>query len=615
MSKSSGGGITFNYGSGIQKIDGQCSSGWLHSLPRGEQCGPAKGDKCSSKPVVADASLQVDVLANGEVVINIDASESTECRLCNSIDCGEHGQCKATGPNVRCVCTDGYSGEYCQVPPLPCYDFDCSDAGLCIVVSDVELWGDISLSNHCACLPGYTGSNCMVEDSGFTWRRLLDIQSGDVISIAGDKWDYHFVNTELASNKAQEYCQNKFGGELLTVENKEEFGGHLILSIIYAYFRRVAEGLLQNNLDPDASQSRLQFWMGYFYSEGKWQSPTSDADTNYVTEQVDALAPFSFPVTGDCAYGDIVFGEVPAKIFFDNCMRPMPFICEAPRAIKPPPPPSPPSSPPPPAPPGSCVNPYFVNRNAMDNSASVTFVKDPCAHEDVTAFPGYKEFVIEIEADCCADRSVSVTTSGLSSETLVYTECPASYVSPSRVTSDSGYYTAVNFQAAAGTSYYVVIENNFIYECGDITAELSAYRTAQYPFPPPPPSPPPNPQSPPPTPPPPPSTPPTPSLPESPYPPFPAVPPAAQRESCYSWSLMQAPDGATPFINVTNSKSARVQGITQSGVYRISFEVADTVGNRDAKILEAQVQLPPPPPPPPSPPVPPSPQPPAPCHI
>ncbi|KAF5841769.1 hypothetical protein DUNSADRAFT_11328, partial [Dunaliella salina] len=185
--------------------------------------------------------------------------------------------------------------------------------------------------------------------------------------------------------------------------------------------------------------------------------------------------------------------------------------------------PPPPSPPPPPS--GSCGNPYFVSKNAMDNSAIVSFVKDPCAHQDLTARSGEKEFIIEIEAHCCAERYVSVTTSGADRHyTHVYTECPASFFT-SRVTYDydsygGDYSTAVNFQAAAGTTYYVVIESYRSYDCGDITTELSARRTAQYPFPPPlPPSP-----RPPPSPPPPPPSPPPPSPPPPPFPPPPGQP-------------------------------------------------------------------------------------------
>ncbi|KAF5841775.1 hypothetical protein DUNSADRAFT_11334, partial [Dunaliella salina] len=203
-------------------------------------------------------------------------------------------------------------------------------------------------------------------------------------------------------------------------------------------------------------------------------------------------------------------------------------------------PPSLPSPPLPPPPSGSCENPYLADISAMENSAFVRFVKDPCAHQDVTATSGEKEFVIEIEAHCCAERYVSVTTFGADGHyTHVYTECPASG-STSRVTYGSAvcvgecngydYSTSVNFQAAAGTPYYVVVERLDENDCGDITTELSARRTAQYPFPPPPsPNPPPMPPlqpgpPPPPSPPSPPPSPPPPLPPPSPFPPPPGEP-------------------------------------------------------------------------------------------
>ncbi|KAF5841768.1 kinase-like domain-containing protein [Dunaliella salina] len=145
---------------------------------------------------------------------------------------------------------------------------------------------------------------------------------------------------------------------------------------------------------------------------------------------------------------------------------------------------------------------------------------------------GEKEFVILIEAHCCAERYVSVTTSGADRHyTHVYTECPASG-STSRVTYDydNSYAaitdTAVSFRAAAGASYYVVVESYYSYDCGNITSELSARTTAQFPFPPPlpPPQSPALPHPPPPSLPPPPSPPPSPLLPPSP-PPAPSPPP------------------------------------------------------------------------------------------
>ncbi|KAF5825691.1 hypothetical protein DUNSADRAFT_7535, partial [Dunaliella salina] len=459
MSQSLGRGTTLNYGDGLTKaIDRQCPSGWVPSLPRGQKCGSAKGDKCSAKPVGARGTLQVDVLTGTGAVINVDASNSTECNLCDSLNCGAHGRCKATGPNVRCICADGYSGENCQVPPGLCYGTGCSNLGLCLVADEGG-----GKEEYCACLPGYAGKDCQFEVGGSYGRNLLssntDLLKGiDDISISSNgSTEYHFVKTRLTNSEAQEYCQEKFGGALLvSVENEEElvqYAGR----ISDMYFREVAERLLQNGMDfpwdVPVPYSRLQYWLGYRFSQGEWQPLSGDPDTTYITEKVDEASPYGSPVTGDCAFGDIIAGESVAKILFDSCTRSIPFICEAP-----PTPPSPPFA---------------------------------------------------------------------------------------------------------------------------------------YPFPPPP-----SPEAPP--------------SPETPYPPFPAVPPAQQRDSCYSWFLLQAPDGAMPHISVDKFKSAQVQGVTHSGVYKLYFEVADTAGNRDIKVFEAQVQLPHPPPPPPPAPFPPNPVPPSP---
>eukprot|EP00983_Pelagomonas_calceolata_P111273 1159765-Pelagomonas_calceolata.AAC.13 len=152
--------------------------------------------------------------------------------------------------------------------------------------------------------------------------------------------------------------------------------------------------------------------------------------------QVDSTSPFRSPVTGDCAFGDIVAGEQAAKIFFGSCRRSMPFICVASRPPKPPP----------------------------------TLLSPPL--------------------------------------------------------------------------------------------------------------------------------PPSPPAPQSPYPPFAASTP--EENSCYSWALLEAPEGATPYIVFTGAKTAKIQDVTRSGLYKLYFEVADSDGHRDIKILEAQVQLPTFPPPHPS---------------
>jgi len=73
------------------------------------------GDHCSPNPVTAVASAKALSIEEYRVIISVSANDSTPCSLCSSLDCGVHGQCKATGPNIHCICVDGYSGDRCQV--------------------------------------------------------------------------------------------------------------------------------------------------------------------------------------------------------------------------------------------------------------------------------------------------------------------------------------------------------------------------------------------------------------------------------------------------------------------------------------------------------------------
>ncbi|KAF5827524.1 hypothetical protein DUNSADRAFT_493 [Dunaliella salina] len=258
----------------------------------------------------------------------------------------------------------------------------------------------------------------------------------------------------------------------------------------------------------------------------------------------------------------------------------------------PPPPPSPPpnpspspSPPPTPASPGSCGNPYFVDGDGLDNSASISFVKDTCAHEDIDG-DGETEFVIMLEPHCCAERDVSVTTSGADGHyTRVYTKCPASGYT-SEVTDDydsccSSYDTAVNFRAAVGTSYFVVIESYYSNDCGKVTTELSARTTARYPFPPPlpssslqPPPPSPSPHSPSP----PQHPPPTPALPSQPHPqPQPTLAPPSQPSPPPSLLAPSPPPLPPPPASLPDSgRTGKTSLLVQANIEADLAEVSET---------------------------------------
>ena len=65
---------------------------------------------------------------------------------CDGVDCGDFGSCD----NGTCVCTDGYSGDACDVAPDPCDGVQCGDHGECI-------------EGTCQCEAGWEGALCDEE--------------------------------------------------------------------------------------------------------------------------------------------------------------------------------------------------------------------------------------------------------------------------------------------------------------------------------------------------------------------------------------------------------------------------------------------------------------------
>lgn len=57
--------------------------------------------------------------------------------------------------NYRCLCPPTITGEYCDIPLLPCDSNPCSNNSTCLT---------LSLTNYtCVCPPNYTGSKCSEE--------------------------------------------------------------------------------------------------------------------------------------------------------------------------------------------------------------------------------------------------------------------------------------------------------------------------------------------------------------------------------------------------------------------------------------------------------------------
>jgi len=61
-----------------------------------------------------------------------------------------------------------------QNPPGPCYGVTCSNSGLCVKHDGIE--------EHCACLPGYSGSACGNVEAAGGRRRLF--QSSNIPGVS-----------------------------------------------------------------------------------------------------------------------------------------------------------------------------------------------------------------------------------------------------------------------------------------------------------------------------------------------------------------------------------------------------------------------------------------------
>ncbi len=64
---------------------------------------------------------------------------------CDEIECGEHGSCK----DGACVCTHGYTGEFCDEAGL-CVGIECAENATCV-------------EGICECDAGYEGDSCEVD--------------------------------------------------------------------------------------------------------------------------------------------------------------------------------------------------------------------------------------------------------------------------------------------------------------------------------------------------------------------------------------------------------------------------------------------------------------------
>lgn len=105
------------------------------------QCDPASGIR---------AVMQVHTV--GYQQLALDGSHSSQVTLCSAMECSSHGMCVGSGLGAACVCSDGWQGDSCELPPSPCYAAACG-SGLCLqqtAASFMCLCPDSSLATTCS---------------------------------------------------------------------------------------------------------------------------------------------------------------------------------------------------------------------------------------------------------------------------------------------------------------------------------------------------------------------------------------------------------------------------------------------------------------------------------
>ena len=106
------------------------------------QCDPASGYRAIAK---------IQVTGKQQLVLN--ASQSSSITLCSNINCGNHGSCTGSGLDASCVCSDGWQGTACDVPPDPCFSHQqACGSGICLPQS--------STAAMCLCANGSLAATC-----------------------------------------------------------------------------------------------------------------------------------------------------------------------------------------------------------------------------------------------------------------------------------------------------------------------------------------------------------------------------------------------------------------------------------------------------------------------
>ena len=121
-----------------------------------ETCDPSDGSMIPGEDVDCDDGLACNGVESCDSV--------TGCDNPPDVDCGTHGSCEE--PSGDCDCTDGYTGDNCEVAPAPTIDVDplpapCTDTPVDMCEDSTEYVVPFTYSGPVTDITGY----CTITDS------------------------------------------------------------------------------------------------------------------------------------------------------------------------------------------------------------------------------------------------------------------------------------------------------------------------------------------------------------------------------------------------------------------------------------------------------------------
>ena len=140
------------------------------------------------------------------LVVNNEGSSSHKNNSQETIYCNDHGIISSiTG---KCLCTDGYSGENCEIAPNltnACTPVSCGQHGLC----ETE-------TGTCLCRDGYSGTNCEIAPTssctttGCSGHGTCNSETGVCVCVTG--WTGALCEKALSGEVLSSFCaENMYG--------------------------------------------------------------------------------------------------------------------------------------------------------------------------------------------------------------------------------------------------------------------------------------------------------------------------------------------------------------------------------------------------------------------